>query len=97
GCPRNTSSASPASPRETLPKWARGKARVLLPDPQADTAATHQPHHSCISHGGSAGCSSCTAGGPHLLPSRCLPAHKVPTSRRRVAEGDLYGSGELSL
>ncbi|POI20251.1 hypothetical protein CIB84_016002 [Bambusicola thoracicus] len=71
--------------------------RALPPSPETDTTATHQPHHSHISHGGSAECSSCTAGGPSLLPSHCLPAHKVPTSWRRVAEGDPYGSREPSL
>ena len=74
-----------------------GHVRALPPSPETDTTATHQPHHSHISHGGRAGCSSCTVGGPRPLPSRCLPAHKVPTSWRRVAERDLYGSGEPSL
>ncbi|POI18831.1 hypothetical protein CIB84_017424, partial [Bambusicola thoracicus] len=74
-----------------------GHVRALPPSPETGTTATHQPHHSHISHGGSAECSSCTSGGPSPLPSRCLPAHKVPTSWRRVAEGGPYGFREPSL
>ncbi|POI18648.1 hypothetical protein CIB84_017610, partial [Bambusicola thoracicus] len=86
GCPRNTSSASPASPRETLSKWARSKARVLPPDPQADTAATHQPHHSRISFPTEAVQDAAAA---QLVDLACCPAAACQHTRSPPA-GDAW-------